>query len=312
VAHNLYLQARSYRGQATLDAFQQAISYLNRAIERDPKYAAAYAALAGVYASGAANLATEPLQFVPQTKAAAAKAIELDPFSGSAYAAIGFVDALVLMDWKKGERELRDAIRLMPESATAHNWLGITLMVQGRFPEALAELRTAEDLDPLAAGAGITVGLAYTMARRYDGAVGQLTKVQRLHPDAIMVHPFLGSAWEGKGDFDRAMAEYQLAFAKVPSQVKDRIAHLLAAEGRKEEARRMLAEIEHPKPGEGIPDGLGIAAVHAALGDRDEAFVWLTRAYEARRIAFLKVHPFLDPLRDDPRFGELLKKAGLE
>jgi TolB-like protein len=76
-AHNLYLQARSYRGQATLESFQQAISYLDRAIERDPKYAAAYAALAGVYASGAANLATEPLQFVPQTRAAAARAIEL-------------------------------------------------------------------------------------------------------------------------------------------------------------------------------------------------------------------------------------------
>jgi TolB-like protein/tetratricopeptide (TPR) repeat protein len=311
-AYDLYLRARASRGQATLTGFEQAVTYLNQAIEDDPGYADAYAALAGVYAAAAGNFASEPLQYVPQVKAAAAKAIQLDAFSARAYAAEGFVDALILLDWKRGEAELRNAIRLMPEDAAAHNWLGLTLMAQGGFPEALSELRAAENLDPLAAASGVSLGLAYYMARRYDDAMKQFGKVQRLHPDAIVVHPFIGSVWEAKGVFDKAMAEYESARPKIPYDVEARIAHLLAATGKRDEARKMLALLEHPQPDRQRPNAFDMALIYSALGDRDKAFAYLTRAYDDRKIVLLKVHPLLDPLRDDPRFGQLLKKAGLQ
>ncbi|SPF48858.1 hypothetical protein SBA4_40022 [Candidatus Sulfopaludibacter sp. SbA4] len=307
-AYDLYLKARAYRVGGTRETFEKAVSYLDQAIERDPGYADAYAALAGVYAAGAANLAHEPLEYAKKAKAAAATALELDPTSAPAYAASGMMDSMVLLDWKRGEQELRKAIRLMPQSAIVHNRLGLTLLAEGRFPEAIVELRRAGDLDPLLPN--VTLGWAWYMAREYDSALQQLTRIRDLNPDLIAVHPLIGAAWEGKGQFDKAMQEYQLALPKLPS-AKVFIAHLLAVTGKHSEARRMLDGFEHPAPDEPPPSAIDIAIVYAALGDRDSAFQWLNRAYENRQVWFLKVHPMLDPLRGDPRFTELLKKAGL-
>jgi len=310
-AYELYLKARAYRGDGTVTAFEQAVAYLNQAIERDPDYADAYAALAGVYTSGAANFASHPLEYVDKAKAAAAKALELDSSSARALAAEGFIDGMRLLDWKKGEQELRESARLMPGSATTHNWLGLTLLMQGRFDEALAELRTAEKAEPLVAAPGVTVGLALYFARRYDDAVRQLTKVQTLFPDKIMVHNFTGLAWEGKGAYLKALAEYQLVSAQYPADVAGNLAHLYAEMGNSAQARALLARMEHPQPDQAPPAAFDIAVTYGALGDRDQAFEWLERAYDERKIEMLKVHPALDPLRDDPRYAALLRKAGL-
>jgi serine/threonine-protein kinase len=310
-AYDAFLKSRSYRGQGTINAFQDGIRYLNLAIEKDPNYTDAYAALAGVYASGAANFATTPLEFVPHAKAAAAKALELDPQCAGAFAAEGYLDAMILLDWKGGESKLRTAIRLMPNDWVYYNWLGNVLLAQGRFSEALAELRTADQSDPLAGGPGVTVGNALYMARRYDDALRQFLKVQTLHPDLIAVHAFTGTAWEAKGDFAEAVSEYNLVLPKAPYLVRERIVHLLAITGKREEARRMLQELEHPKPDQQAPDAFSMAILHTALGERDEAFDWLNRALDQRKVAFIKVHPMLDPLRNDPRFPVLLAKAGL-
>jgi TolB-like protein/Tfp pilus assembly protein PilF len=295
--------------EGTQEGFEHSVAYLNRAIQSDPSYADAYAALAGVYVSAAVNFASEPLQHVPAAKAAAAKALELDPLCGRAYGALGFLDGLVLLDWKRAEQELRHAISLIPQDAVQHGHLGITLMAQGRFPEALKELRTAESLDPLLAAAGTEIGLALYCARRYDDALRQFTKVVQLHPDAIAVHPFFGPVYEAKGEYRKAMAEYELS-PNTPD-TKARIAHLLAVGGKREQARRMLNELEHPAAGQPLPDAFNMAVSHAALGENDRAVEWLERAYEARNIALLKVHPMLDPLRGDPRFAKLLNRAGL-
>ncbi len=309
-AYDLFLKARARRADPSRASFDQSITYLNEAIQRDPTYADAYAALAGVYAAAAGNLATQPLAYAEKAKAAATAALRLDPLSAQAYAAEGLVDSMVFLDWKRGEEELREAIRLMPQNAASHNRLGTVLLAQGHFEAAIAEQRTAANLDPLVPG-GVSVGLAYYMARQYDQALRQFIKVRDLHPDLLIVHPFIGSVWEAKGDYKKAMAEYQLALPKAPESVKPYIAHLLAVMGKQSEARKILAEMQNAGPGERPPSAFDLAAIYGALGDRDKAFQYLEQAYDDRIVWFLKVHPVLDPLRSDPRFAQLLKKAGL-
>ncbi len=309
-AYDLLLKSNAIRAKGTLEAHDQAIIYLTQAIEHDPQYADAYAALGSVYVAGAVNdLTPEPLESAKKAKAAAAIAIGLDPACSRAYAVQGFVDSLILLDWNKGEQELRKAVALMPQNATNHNWLGLVLLARGRFAEAVAEQRTAENLDPLIAGVGTP--LAYYVARRYDDALRQYFKVRDMHPEVIAIHPLIGDVWREKREFSKAMAEYQLALPKIPYLVEGRIALLLASMGQQAEARKILAGLEHPKADDPPPDAFDIAAIYAALGDRDTAFRWLDRAYERRMVWFLKVQPALDPLRGDPRYAELLKKTGL-
>ncbi|MGD0437811.1 MAG: hypothetical protein ABSB86_15215, partial [Bryobacteraceae bacterium] len=126
----------------------------------------------------------------------------------------------------------------------------------------------------------------------------------------LIVHAFIGLAWEGKGQFERAMQEYKMVEAQSPAEARSYVAHLLAATGKHAQAIAVVKEMEHPA-GE-TPNAFDIATVYAGLGDKDSAFRWLDRAYERRNIWFLKVHPFLDPLRPDPRYAALLQKTGLE
>ncbi|HLW75760.1 MAG TPA: tetratricopeptide repeat protein, partial [Bryobacteraceae bacterium] len=198
-AYDLLLKARAYRGDASREASDHAIGYLHQAIERDPNFSDAYAALAGVYAADALDLASDPLTYANQAKAAAAKALELNPRSGLAYSALGQMDSMILLDWSRGEQELRKSIELMPQAAGAHNHLGVVLMAQGRFPEAIKELQKALDLDPLVAAPRVSLGLAYSMSRNYDEALRQFTEARDLHPEVTVIHAFIGSAWEGKG-----------------------------------------------------------------------------------------------------------------
>jgi TolB-like protein/Tfp pilus assembly protein PilF len=309
-AYDLFLKARAFRGDGTRAASDQALAYLNQAIERDPTYADAYAALAGVYASDAVNLSSDPIEYANQAKAAAAKALELDATSAPAYSAIGFVDSLILLDWRGGERELRKAIALMPQNAAAHNRLGTLLEAQGRFPEAIAELQKAADLDPLVAAPHVGLGLAYFMSRNYDDALRRFTEARDAHPENLIVHAYIGLAWEGKGRFDRAMEEYKIVEAKFPAAARAFLAHLLAVTGKRAEALVLLQEMQSPAGD--LPNAFDIAAVYTGLGETDSAFAWLDRAYQERILWFLKVHPFLGPLRADPRFTALLRKAGLD
>jgi TolB-like protein/tetratricopeptide (TPR) repeat protein len=307
-AYDLFLKARARRAEGTRDAFEQALIYLNQAIRRDPTYADAYAALAGAYAAAAVDFAAQPLDYAEKAKATAGTALRLDPRSAQAYAAQGLVDSAVFLDWKGGEQELRRAIQFMPQNASAHNWLDVVLLAQGRFAEARAEARTAANLDPLSP-VGVSVGLTYYMARQYDQALSEFIRARYLHPEVVAIHLFVGTAWEAKGQFEKAMAEYQLCLPKMP-ETKTNLAHLLAVMGKRSEARRMLAEIEQAGPGQ-VFNAFDIACVYAALADREHAFQWLERAVDDRAVWALKVNPMLDPLRNDPRFAQLLKRAGL-
>jgi TolB-like protein len=309
-AYDLYLRASSQK-DGRPESYEAAISYLSQAIQRDSRFADAYALLGQEYAGMAVNVAPHPLEPVPLAKAAARKALEMDPLSSGAWAAEGFADAFVLLDWKLGEQELRKAIELAPGSAKYHNWLGSMLMTQGRFAEAEAELRLGDSMDPL--NPAPTVARMLYMARRYDESLEECGRMLRLHPDVQVIHIMIGNAWEAKGFYDKALAEYQAFNAKAPDSMffQANVGHLYAVSGKRQKALEMIAALEHPQRGAGEPRGWDLALIYAALNDRDQALEWLDRAFEQRHVWFLKVDPRLDPLRSDPRYEALLRKAGL-
>jgi serine/threonine-protein kinase len=304
-AFDLFLKARSYRNQATREALDKTIVLLNSAIQLDPEYAEAYATLAGAEVTGITNFGGSSADAVAKAKAAAARAIELDPVSATAYAAEGYADAMLQLDWKDGEEELRSAARLMPQNARTHNWLGQTLLTQGKFPEALAELKMAERLDPLAAAPAATVGLGYFMARQYDNAIQQFTMVARKYPALMIMHILLGETWLAKNDYAKALTEFEALRPVFPGEADIGTACVDALSGKTAEARKIVARLEPTNP-----DPISMAVVFGLLGDRDQAFHWIDRAYEKRMIWMLKVHPLLDPLRADPRYPLWLKRAG--
>lgn len=305
-AFDLVLRARVLRGYGTVEQFSREVSLLNQAIEKDPQYAAAYAELSSAYAGAATNALVDATGAVAQVDAAAAHAIELDPSSATAYAARGYVQAMVLGDWKRGEDELRNALRLMPQDAAIHQRLGLVFLVQGRFQPALAEARTAAELDPLVPAAGTSVGLVYFMERRYDAALTEWRNLSGLHPDAVAIRGLIGMALEALGDYAGAEKEYSALAAQDLVSSELRMMHLLAVCDRRREARQLLEKLAPAARG----GGLDFAATYAALGERDQAFAWLQRACDNHSCWMLKVHPFLDPLRGDPRYAGFLKRAG--
>ncbi|MBZ5577475.1 MAG: hypothetical protein LAP40_13015 [Acidobacteriia bacterium] len=305
-AFDLVLRARALRGYGLPDKFNRQVGLLNQAIQKDPEYAGAYAELASAYAGAATNAFLDPLGAAVQVKAAAAQAIALDPTSATAYAAEGYVNAMVLANWKLGEDEIRSALRLQPQSASLHQRLGLVLLVQGHFQPALAEVRAAAVLDPLVPATGSSIGMVYFMQRRYSEALTEWRNLAALHPDAIALRSLVGMALEAKGDYSQAETEYAALAVQDPHDSQLRMMHLLAVCGRRQEARKLLETIDPTGPG----DALDFAATYGALGDRDQAFVWIARAWEHRSSWMLKVHPFLDPLRGDPRYAGFLKLAG--
>jgi len=302
----LVLKARALRGAVTLDSFRQSVTFLNEAIRRDPEYAGAWEELATEYAGASVNLHLDEASAANMAKSAAHRALELDPASAGAWSAQGFVDAMVFHQWQLGEEELRRALALAPQDALVHQRLSNLLLLNGEFPEALKEGRIAEQLDPLVANAGVSVGMVYFMERRYDLALAQWTRVSALHPDVTLIHNFIGSALEGEGKYEQAMKEYQIVWARHPEITEARIVHLLVSEGRVAEARQRLAKYAPSSDA----DPFSLAVIYGALGDRDRAFVYLEDAWQHHNCWMLKVYPFLDPLRADPRYATFLKRAG--
>lgn len=307
-AHDLLLKAAAWRGDSGLEAYQKSLAYLEQAVQIDPAYADAYGALASRYVTTGANFEAAPLEPIRVGKAAAARALELDPDCAAAYGAMGYADALYLLDWKLGEDELRHALRLQPGSGEFYHWLGNVLMYQGRFDEALVQFRTAARLDPLSPQSGLSEGIVLFYARRYDAALDRFLLAQRSHPEYIMVHWWIGLMWLARHADDKAAQEFRLLPAAVAEFGN---LGVLVHQGRRAEMETLMNKMEHPAPGQGAPRAFNLACIHAGLGDRDAAFKWLEQAYQDRKITQLKVEPLLDSIRGDPRYLVLLRKTGL-
>jgi len=311
-AHDLYLKGRYYWNQRTKSGLRQSLECFQRAIEKDPSYAQAYAGLADTYAVLGANGVLTPKDVFPKAKAAALKALELDDTLAEAHASLGLVLKYYEWDWSGAEREFRAAIQINSGYASAHQWYAQLLSFQGRHQEALVEIAKARECDPLSPRISATVGDLLRVAGRDDEGIVELRKTAELFPTDPTPHVYLAFTYMQKGLYDDAVAEIDRAksLGDVP-ETDMNLGTIYAAAGKKTEALRILNKWKKRSTETYVP-ATRIADIYLALGEKDLALRWLEKAYGERDsyLAYLGSR-FYNPLRSDPRFQDLLRRIDL-
>ncbi|MGH9364577.1 MAG: protein kinase domain-containing protein [Thermoanaerobaculia bacterium] len=315
-AHQLYLKGRYYVVKNTQEAAQKALECFQQAIDKDPAYAEAYAQLANSYAFlGYTGLDVLPArETMPKAKAAVLKALELDDTLAEAHTALGLVRWAYDWDWAAAEKEFQRAIELNPGYATAHLRYGNYFCSLGRFDAAIAEDRRALELDPLSLVMNHVQGWPYHLSGRYDQAIERYRKTLEMDPNFARTHLRLGEVLAAKGLYREAIGEYEKfsALGGGSTIALALIGNARALAGERREALRTLEELTAESKRSYVPS-FHFAIVHMGLGDKDQAFAWLDKAYEERSqfLVDLKFIPILDPLRSDPRFADLVRRVGL-
>jgi len=291
------------------------IAYFNEAIRRDPTFAPAYVGLANGYGwLGLVEVgAMRPLEARQRVITAARKALELDPNLGEAHAQLAFV-YMEGWQWSNAEAEYRRALELNPNDAAAYLGFGAGwLMLQGRTDEALAMSRRALELDPLG-DAGTELGWVLFHARRYDEAIQELRSAIAVHPNKAYARSALAEVLICKGQSGEAISllkEANVMTNHSPGSVLW-LAVAYAHAGRRKEAVHLIDELKMRQRTTYVPPAAFVYP-YLALGDNDQAFDWLERAYreQSNILMFLRVGPFFDPVRNDPRFKDLVRRVGL-
>jgi TolB-like protein/DNA-binding winged helix-turn-helix (wHTH) protein/Flp pilus assembly protein TadD len=313
-AYQLYLKGRFFWNKRTAEALRKSVEYFNQAIDKDPHFALAYAGLADCYVVPANQL--PPREAMPKAKAAALRALELDETLAEAHASLGRVLAAYDWDWAGAEKEYKRAIELNPRYAIAHQWYGGYLSVMGRKDEAIAERKLAQELEPLSLIINFELGLAFYYNRDYDQAIEQFKKTLELDQNFPAAHNFLPATYEQKGMYSEAIAEFKKAIALTGgsewSIPKAGLGHVYAVSGKKSEARTLLYELKQHPAHEYMP-ATSVALIYAGLGEKDQAFAWLDKAFEQRafQLQWIKLDPRWDSLRSDPRFEVLTGRIGV-
>ncbi|HEY1213487.1 MAG TPA: tetratricopeptide repeat protein, partial [Bryobacteraceae bacterium] len=310
-AHEAYLKGRYVFNERTDESMEKSIGFLQQAIDADSRYALAYAGLAESYCVLATYGVWRPGEAFPKAEKAAAKALELDDTLAEAHTALGFAQSCYHRDWQAAEREFRRALELNPNYATAHLWYGEHLGHIGNAEGAVSEIRRALELDPLSLILNSALGRMLRDARHFDEAIEQCRKTLELDSNFAHGHWCLGLAYLGKTRYDDAIAEFQKARALGErAAALWSLAYAYGVAGRKSEAREALREFRQQSR-DGYVSPYFMAGIYAGLGEKDHAFEWLDRAYEEHDLMGLRLDPFLDSLRSDPRFHELLRRLNL-
>lgn len=312
-AYQLYLQGRYQWNKRTLDGLQQSIDFFNQAIMRDPGYALAYAGLADAYALLADFNVLPAREVMPKLQSAAAKALELDNSLAEAHTSLAWA-AFHLWDWTGAEREFKRALELNASYPEAHQWYGEYLSAQGRFDESLTELDRALQLDPQSLQAGVARGYRFYYARQYPEAADQAQRVLAADSSFVPAHVLLGRADIGRGQYPEATAELRKALDLSEGDTNE-VAALGYAQALGHQTAEAHAALEQltKRSADTYVQPVWMAAIELALGEKAQTFDWLDIAYADRSawLVDLKVDPFFDSIRSEPRFAELLRRVGL-
>jgi eukaryotic-like serine/threonine-protein kinase len=318
-AYQDYLQGRYWFNKSTEEGFRKGIDYFQQAIEKDPAYAMAYAGLAACHSGLATFVLVPPKEGQASAREAALKALELDDMLPEAHAVLGEIKADYDWDWSGGEEELQRAIALNPNDAGAHTLYATALWGMGRLESATAELKRTLEIDPLSIRANMQWGFNFYLARQYEQAIGPAQKALELDPNFIPGHVILCLAYLQQSKYQQGIAEVGKAVAAFPNSTDalSVLGYAYAVAGRRTDAQSVLDKLNIVSKQRYVPPG-STAAIYAALGEKDQAFEWLEKAYEDRSIltvgpfAFVKLQPAFDPLRSDPRFADLLRRMNLQ
>jgi TolB-like protein/DNA-binding winged helix-turn-helix (wHTH) protein/Tfp pilus assembly protein PilF len=308
-AYSDYMKAEFFASSRTQSSFLKAIDLLNHAILIDPNYARAYAALASCYQLQGFYHLAPPEQAYPRAKAAALKALSLDNSLAEAHVALLSIHTDYDWDWEGAEREFKATIAIDPNYAVAYQYYGYALLGMGRGEEGLAAMKHAADLDPVSPSVQTSLGWAYFLLRQYDQAADQCHRVLELHPDFVPAHQLLGIVLGLMKQDQKSLTELTLAHKLEPdsSITPILIDYELARTGKPVEAANHLTTLFESSHGASLPDYY-IAAAWLAIGDKQQAQLFLKRAYQARSnwIIYLQYDPRFDDLRPNPQFQSLV------
>lgn len=311
LAYELLLRGRFHFNKGADEARKQAVDYYKQAIAVDPNYAPAYAELAYAYSILGNDGVIAPKEAARKAEEAAVKALELDGGLAEAHQALAYNKQLD-WDWAGAEREYREAVGVNPNYAQAHATYSVFLSVTGRPEEAIAEARRAKELDPLSIRIDIWVFNTLFFARRYDEARDVLKQMRELDANHPLILYYFAATSAAMGQYPEAIAAYKEGMRLGDDGTSARIylGHAYARAGRLEKARAILKELQRTRQ---YVSPAELAILYVGLGEREQAFASLERAYAAHdlQLQYLGVDPAFDPLRPDPRFADLMRRVGL-
>jgi DNA-binding winged helix-turn-helix (wHTH) protein/TolB-like protein/Tfp pilus assembly protein PilF len=294
---------------------KRSLEYFQQAINLDPGYAYAYERVASSYIALGSWGLLPPRETFPKAEAAVRKALELDETLSDAHVTLGVYKMSYEWNWSEAEREFKRGIELDPKNDGAHSYYGSYLIKMGRFDEAIAMRKLARDLAAPSAFAVIAnVFTPYYYARQYDEAIKYCQKALELNPRFPRCHLWIGQAYVQMGKHEAAIAEIKQAitFSGGHPIHTAALGHAYAVAGKRAEARKVIAELETLAKQKYVSPYF-IAIIYAGLGERDQTFAWLEKAYQERHqlMTLIGVEPLFDPVRSDPRFVDLVRRIEL-
>jgi serine/threonine-protein kinase len=313
-AYSLYLKGRFCWNKRSQEGVREAIAYFEQAIDHDPGYTLAYSGLSDSYALQVDYRGVPVREGYELARRYALKALALDDNLPEAHTSLAWVQFAYDWDWEGSERSYRRALELNPAYATGHHWYSFVLLASGQAEQALVEAHTALELDPSSLSIRRGLGWVYYYTRRYESAVYHLRRAIAMNPTSEDTYRVLGLVLTQQGAYDEAERAFREAITLSPelSYATAGVAHVLALRGRRREAEALLAELD-ARARDHYVSPVAFCIVHLGLRNIDQVFSWLDRAYQDRRgwLTYLNVDPMLDAVRDDPRFGELVKRMKL-
>jgi serine/threonine-protein kinase len=313
-AYQLYLKGRYYWNKRTAEGINEAIKQFQQAVDKDPLYALAYVGLADCYLILEQYAGAPASELYPKAKAYVQRALQLDSSLAEAHASLGLInDSLWL--WDEAETEYKRAIELNPNYPTAHQWYSIHFEYLGRFEDQMVEIKRAQQLDPLSLIVSTDLAELYLNLGDLNSALEQCRKTIELDPNYPSGHADLGSVYLRQGREAEAFTEFQKA-VELSGRSSDMLTSLgagYAIAGEHAKALAVVKELEE-KYAKHEAIGQNLARVYANLGDKDQAFAWLEKDFQARSgvLGRIRALPELEPLRSDPRFADLRRRTGLE
>jgi eukaryotic-like serine/threonine-protein kinase len=313
-AYEAYVRGTYFLGKATESDFRTAIGYFQKAIDADPTYAAAYAAMADAYTTLGYYGTVAPEETFPKARTAARRAWEIDSTLPAAHLAVAYEMFYGQWDFAEADREFRRALELDSTTATIHWLRGMYLTAMDRSSEAVEQVQRARELDPLSLIIQAASARPYYNARRYQEAITQARSALEIDSTFSRAHFWIGMASEQLSRPDDAIREFErtILFGGPTSIYLAALGHAYGKAGRRAQALAVLADLQSRAKSRYV-SALDIATVYLGLGDTNATFAWLERAFQTRASAlvYLAVDPRYDAVRDDPRFQDLVRRVGL-
>ncbi|MFI5058394.1 MAG: protein kinase [Candidatus Acidiferrales bacterium] len=314
-AYQLYLKGRYYWDKRTPEALNKGRDYFQQAVEKDPNYALAYVGLAEYYAVISDYTAVPYSETIPKAKTYATRALAIDDTQAEAHALLAAAYSTG-WDWAAAEREFERALELNPNLSRTHVFYGFHFDFLGNHEQALLHFRRAVELEPLNLNANENLGREYFFSKQYDQAIEQEKKTLEIDPTFAAAHFDLSNVYHFTGKYDLWLEEWENS-ARLYNDAEDlalvkAVKQEYAKSGYRSAIKRLVA-LQEEQAKRIYVDPAWIAGSYALLGEKDQAFSWLEKAFREKSgfLPYIKTSPYFDSLRSDPRYADLLKRMGL-